>query len=105
MAGGLGGPALHFADPLFHLLARLERDDELLWDEHFVARSWVTSLACGSAFYFENAEISQLDAVVFDQGLDDRVERLLDDFLGLELRQPDLFGDSFDNLFLGHVGI
>jgi hypothetical protein len=21
------------------------------------------------------------------------------------LRQPDLFGDGFDNLFLGHVGI
>src|SRR4051812_16414204 len=98
MSGGLGGSTLHFADPLFHLFARLERDHEFLWDEHFVARSRVTSFACGSAFYFKNAEISQLDAVVLDQGLDDRIERLLDDFLGLELGQPNLFGDSFDNL-------
>src|SRR5262249_32968418 len=50
-------------------------------------------------------EVSQLDAVVFDQGLDDGIERLLDDLLRLELRQPDLLGDGFDNLFLGHVGI
>jgi hypothetical protein len=86
MAGGLGRSTLHFADPLFHFFARLECDDELLWDEHFVARPRVASFACGSAFYFENTEISQLNAVVLDQGFDDRIERLLDDFLGLELR-------------------
>ena len=105
MPGGFGCSALHFADPFFHLFARLERDDELLWHKHFIARSGVASLACGPAFYLENAEISQLDAVVLDQRFDDRVERLLDDFLGLELRQPNLLGDGFDNLFLGHVGI
>ena len=105
MTCGFGRSALHFADPFFHLFARLERDDELLWYKHFVAGSGVASLACSPAFYFENAEISQFDAMVFDQRFDDCVERLLDDFLGLELRQPDLFGDGFDNLFLGHVGI
>src|SRR4051812_34538579 len=105
MTGGFGCSALHFADSLFHLFARLERDDELLWYEHFVAGARVASLACGPAFYFKNAEISQLDAMVLDQRFDDRIERLLDDFLGLELRQADLLGDGFDNLFLGHVGI
>src|SRR6267142_3046757 len=105
MPGGFGRSTLHFADPFFHLFARLERDDKLLGYKHFVAGSGVSSLACGPAFYFENAKISQLDAVVLDQCFDDRIEGLLDDFLGLELRQPDLFGDGFDNLFLGHVGI
>ena len=105
MAGGLGCSTLHFADPFFHLFAWLERDDKLLRYEYFVAGSGITGLACSPAFYFENAKISQLDAVVFDECFDDRIEGLLDDFLGLELRQPDLFGDGFDNLFLGHVGI
>ena len=105
MSGSLGCSALHFADPFFHFLAWLERNDELLWYKHFVAGSGVASLASSPAFYLENAKISQLDAVVFDQRFDDCIERLLDDFLGLELRQPDLLGDSFDNLFLGHVGI
>lgn len=86
MAGGLGGATLHFADSLFHLFARLERDDELLWYKHFVARPRVASFACSPAFYFENAEISQLDAVVLDQCFDDGVEGLLDNFLSLELR-------------------
>ena len=105
MSGGFGRSTLHFTDPFFHFFARLERDDKLLWYKHFVASPRVASLACGPTFYFENTEISQLDAVVLDQRFDDCIERLLDDFLGLELRQPDLFGDGFDNLFLGHVGI
>ncbi len=105
MSGLLGCSTFHLADPFFHLLARLERDDKLLWHKHFVAGSRVPSLACGPAFYLENTEISQFDAVVFDERFDDGVEGLLDDFFGLKLCQPDLFGDSFDNLFLGHVGI
>ena len=105
MTCGFGRSALHFADPFFHLFAWLERDDELLWYKDFVAGARVAGLACGPAFYLENAKISQLDAVVFDQRFDDGIERLLDDFLGLELSQPDLLGDGFDNLFLGHVGI
>ena len=105
MTGGFGSSALHFADPLFHLFAWLERDDKLLWYKDFVAGARIASFACGPAFYLENAKITQLNAVVFNQGFDDSVERLLDDFLGLELRQPDLLGDGFDYLFLGHVGI
>ncbi len=100
-----GCSAFHFADPFFHFLAGLERDDELLWYKHLIASTRVASLTCGPPFDLENAEITQLDAMVLDQGFDDSVERLLDDFFGLELRQADLLGDGFDNLFLGHVGI
>ena len=105
MTGGFGGSALHFANSLFHLFARLERDDELLWYKDFIASARVASFPSGPAFDLENSEISELNPVVLDQRFDDCVERLLDDFLGLELRQPDLFGDGFDNLFLGHVAI
>ena len=105
MTGGFGGSALHFADSLFHLFARLERDDELLWYKDFIASARVASFPSGPTFDLENSEVSEFDPVVFDQRFDDRVERLLDDFLGLELRQTNLVGDGFDNLFLGHVGI
>ena len=105
MTCGFGCSALHFADPFFHLFAGLERDDELLWYKDLIAGSRIASLPSGTTFYLENAKITQLDAVVFDQGFDDSVEGLLDDFLGLELRQTNLLGDGFDNLFLGHVGI
>jgi hypothetical protein len=40
--------------------------------------------------------------VVFDQGLNDGIEGLLDDFLGLELSQPNLLGNGLNDLFLGH---
>ena len=42
---------------------------------------------------------------LFHQGLDDRVEGLLDDFLGLQLRQPNLLGNGSNDLFLGHDSI
>lgn len=102
MSGLFGGPALHLADPFLHLFARLERYNKLFGHKHFVAGSGIASLACGPPFYLENTEISKFDAVVFDERFDDRVEGLLDDFLGLELRQSDLLGNGFDNLFLGH---
>ena len=105
MAGLFGRAAFHFADALFHLLAWLERHDKLLWYKNFIAGARIASLASSPSFYLENAEISQLNAVVFNERFHDRVEGLLDDFLGLKLRQPDLLGDGFDNLFLGHVGI
>ena len=40
-----------------------------------------------------------------DERLDDRVESLLDDFLRLELGEPDLFRDGPNNLFLGHDSV
>jgi hypothetical protein len=98
-----GGSAFHLADPFFHLFAGLERDHELLWYKDFIARPGIASLACGPAFYLENTEVPQLNAVVFNQRFDDRIEGLLDDFLRLKLCQTDLLGDGFDNLFLGHV--
>jgi hypothetical protein len=98
------GSTFHFSHPLFHFLARLERDDEFLRYKHFVAGTRIPGLACGPTFYLENAEISEFNAVIFNERLDDRIERFLDDFLRLKLCQTDLFGDGFDNLFLGHVG-
>ena len=43
-----------------------------------------------------------IDAVIFDQRFDDRVERLLDDFFGLQLREANLFRDGLHDFFLGH---
>jgi hypothetical protein len=43
--------------------------------------------------------------MIFDQRFDDRVEGLLDDFFRLQLGEPDLFGDGFNDLFLGHGGV
>src|SRR4030095_8631619 len=93
----------HFAYSLLHLLAGLERDHELLWHKDFIASARVARLASRPSLHLEDPKIPQLDAVVLDERFDDGVEGLLDDFLGLELSQPDLLGDRFDNLFLGHV--
>ena len=103
VTGLFGRPSLHFADSLLHLLARLESDHKLLWDKDFVAGPRVASLACGPSFDLENAEISQFDAVILDERFNDGVKRLLNDFLRLELGEPNFLGDGFDNLFLGHV--
>ena len=101
-SGLFGGTAFHFADSFFHLFARLERDYKFLWHKDFITRPRVASLACGPSFDLKNAKISEFDAVVLHQGLDDGIKRLLDDFLGLKLSQPNLFGDGFNDLFLGH---
>ena len=71
---------------------------------HLVAGPRVPRLARGPPLDLEDAEIPQLDPPLGDQRLDDRVERPLDDVLGLELRQADLLGDLLDDLFLGHDG-
>ncbi len=102
VASLFGGSTLHFADPLLHLFARFERDHKLLRHKDFVTRTRVAGLACGPSFDLENTEIPELDAMVLDQRLHDGVERLLDNFLGLELRKSNLLGDGFNNLFLGH---
>jgi len=105
MAGLFGGPAFHLSNAFFHLFARLERNHELLWHKDFIAGARVAGLACGPFFHLENTEVSQLDAVVLNQRFDDRVERLLNDFLGLELSEPDLIGNGFYDFFLSHFGI
>jgi len=103
VTGLFGGSALHFADSFLHFFARLERDDKLLWDKDFITCPGVAGLACRPSFDLKNTEISQFDAVIFDERFDDCVERLLDDFLRLELGKPNFLGDGFNNLFLGHV--
>jgi hypothetical protein len=102
VSGLFGGTAFHFSDPFFHLFARFERDHELLGDEDFITRSRVAGLASSPSFDLKNAKISEFDAVVFHQSLNNGIESLLDDFLGFELRQPNLLGDGLYDLFLGH---
>ncbi len=97
-----GGLAFQLADPFFHLLARLERYDELLGNVHLLARPRVARLAGSPLLDLKDPEVPQLDAAVLYERLNDGVERLLDDLLRLELRQTDLLGDRFDDLFLGH---
>ena len=101
----LSCPAFHFANPFFHLLAGFERDHKLLWHKDFIAGARVSGLAGRPPFHLEYPEIPQLDAMVLDQRLDDCIERLLDDFFRLKLREPNLFGDGFNNLFFGHLQV
>ncbi len=97
-----GGPAFKFADPLFHLFAGLERDDKLLWHEDFFARARVACLTGGPLFDLKNAEIPQFDPFVFDQRVDDCVERLLDDLFGFQLSQTDFLGNGLYDFFFRH---
>jgi hypothetical protein len=97
--------ALHLADPLLHLFSGFERDHKLFGDKDFVSRAGIAGLTSRPSLDLKHAKIPQLNAMVLDQGLDDGIEGLLDDFLGLKLCQPNLFGDGFDNLFLGHVKV
>lgn len=105
IASLFGGTAFHFSHSFFHLFSRFERDHELLGNKDFITRSRVASFASGPSFDFENAEISQFDAMILDEGLDDGIEGLLDDFLRFELCETNLFRDGFDNLFFGHDGV
>ena len=50
----------------------------------------------------KHPEVSEFDPPVRDQRVDDRVERPLDDFLGLQLGQLGPLGNPPDDLFLGH---
>jgi hypothetical protein len=102
LASGLVGAALELADSFLHLFARFEGDHKLFGDKDFFAGARVTRLAGSSSLHFEDAEIPQLNAMIFNQRLDDGVERFLDDFFGLQLREANLFGDGLHDFFLGH---
>lgn len=101
-SGGFVRPAFQFANAFFHFFARLEGDHEFLGNKDLLASPGITSLASSPLFDLENAEIPQFDAFVLDQGLDNRVEGLLDDFLGLELRETNLFGNGLYDFFFRH---
>src|SRR5262249_49423915 len=97
-----GGHIGHAPDPFFHFLAWLEGNDVLGRNVHLVSRAWIACFAGLTLLDFEDAEVSQLDAAHFDERVNDGVEGLLYDFLGLELGKPDAVGYLFDDLFLGH---
>jgi len=50
----------------------------------------------------KHAEVSQLDATLPDERLDEGVKRPLHQFLRAKLGKVDLLGDRPDNVFLGH---
>lgn len=99
-----GGLPLELSNAGLHLLARLEGYDEFLRYRNLFAGPWVPRFAGCTLLYLEDAKIAKLDPMVFDQRLDDRVERLLDNLLGLELGEPNLVGDGLYDLFFGHNG-
>ncbi len=103
-SGSGGCLAFEFPDPFFHFLARFERDDEFLGHVDLLAGPRVACFSSRPPLDLEDPEVSQFDSSIFDQRLDDGIERLLDDLLGLELSQTNLFGYRFDDLFFGHGG-
>ena len=97
-----GGAAFQFADPLFHFFARLESHHKLLWDKNLLARTWVPSFTRGPLFDLKNAKVPQFDAFIFHECVDDRIESLLNDLFGLELRQTNLLRNGLYDFFLRH---
>src|SRR6516162_6167315 len=100
-----GGSLFELPHLFFHLLARLEGNDVLLGDENLVAGSWIAGFSCRPLLDFENAEIAQFDPAILNQRLDNRVEGLLDDLLGLQLRHSDFIGNGFDDFFFSHDSV
>ena len=93
------------ADFFFHHLAGLERDDVLGFDIDRVAGARVPGFAGLAPLHFEDAEVPEFDATVAHQRVDDGVERELDDFLRLDLRELQLIGNELDDFFFGHGAI
>lgn len=87
---------------VFHDLAGLECHH--IFRIHFdgLIRPWVPRSARFAQFNLKHPEVPQLDSPLGDEGVDNRVERQLDDFFCFELRQMRLLGDLFNNFFLRH---
>ncbi len=100
-----GGSLFQQSNFFFHLLAGFESHDKLFRDIDLVTRTRVPSLSRGTLFDFKHTEVSEFDSTIFNQCLDNRIERLLDDLFCLELSQANLFGNCFDDFFFGHVWI
>ena len=71
--------------PVFHLFSRLEFDDLLRLDLDLLAGFRIPARPRRPAFDLEHAEAPQFDPSRLGQRFDDRVERLLNDFLHKEL--------------------
>src|SRR5262249_33736740 len=90
--GGNGGPLrrgrgllVQLPDALFHLLAWLERDYGFRLDIDALTRARIAGLPRLAPLDLENAEITQFNSPLGKQRVNDRIESLLHDFLGLEL--------------------
>ena len=88
-----------------HAFGVLQRrfDSLLLRRLDLVAGARISGLAGGPLFDFEHAKVPELDPLLSDQRVDDRVKGFLHDLLGLQLGQSQLLRNLFDDLFLGHL--
>jgi len=64
-------------------------------DIHALSGARIPRLPGRTLLHLEHAKVPQLDAMLFDQGLDDRLECGLNDLLGLQLGQLMLVGNRF----------
>ena len=87
---------------LLHFLTRLESHDVLFRHVDAFTRAGIAGLPRRAFLDFKHSEIPELDTLVGDQCLDNRIKRLLYDFLGLQLRETNFFGNRLNYLFLGH---
>jgi len=97
-----------FADEsLFHDSADLELDGSFFGHRDALEGFGVLSDASGPDLAFENAEVSELQAVTVPQFLDDFVEEPLDHKLDDDALIAGLVGNAIDKFFLcdgSHVG-
>ncbi len=93
---------LGFADFLFHHLAGLERDDVLGFDIDGITGSRISSFAGLASLDLEDSEVPKFNTAVAHQRVDDGVERELDDFFRLDLRELQLIGNELNDFFFGH---
>lgn len=89
-------------DFFFHDLTRLERDDVLGLDVDGVARSRISRFPGLASFDLKDSEVPKFNTTVAHQGVDDGVERELDDFFRLDLRELQLIRNELNNFFFGH---
>jgi hypothetical protein len=66
----------------------LERDRHTLTNRDLFARSWIAGWPGFPLLHCEDAKVAKFNPALCGQDVDDRVERLLDDRLGFQLRTP-----------------
>src|SRR5262249_30866421 len=97
-----GGLLVELPDALFHLLAWLERHHGFPLDIDALTPARISGPPRLAPLDLENAEITKFDSSFGKQRVNDRIESLLHDFLGLELSHAQGFRDLLDDFFLGH---
>ena len=76
-----------------HQQARLEGDDPLGWNGHFLAGLWIAPTPGGSLPDFEDPEVAQLNGLARFEALDDIHQGLLDHPLDIHLGDAGLLGN------------